>query len=42
MEKITVAVENHFGNTGCESFLSDSLAYLGCDFTLGALFDAFG
>ena len=40
MEKVAVAVENHFGDTGCESFLSDSLANLGCDFRLGALFDA--
>ena len=40
MEKVTVTVEHDFSDTCSDGFLSDSLANLGCNFTLSALFDA--
>lgn len=40
MEEVAVAVENNFCDTGGESLLGSSLAYLGGDFNLGAFLDS--
>ena len=42
MEEVAVAVENNFCDTGGESLLGSSLAYLGGDFNLGAFLDSLG